>query len=65
MITTDDYAVEVLIKEANAQTGIVVATNKITVTARVTYLAGKSLTLNPGFFADKGTVFTTHKGGCQ
>lgn len=63
--TTDDYSSGVLIKETNAQTGIVVATNKITGTARVTYLAGKSVTLNPGFFASGGTVFIAQKGGCQ
>jgi hypothetical protein len=63
--TADDYSSGVLIKETNAQTGIVVATNKITGTARVTYLAGKSVTLNPGFFANNGTVFTAQKGGCQ
>jgi len=62
---TDDYSSGVLIKETNAQTGIVVATNKITGTARVTYLAGKSVTLNPGFVANNGTVFTAQKGGCQ
>ncbi|WP_394993033.1 3-coathanger stack domain-containing protein [Emticicia sp.] len=63
--TTDDYSSGVLIKETNAQTGIVVATNRITGTARVTYLAGKSVTLNPGFFANNGTVFIAQKGGCQ
>lgn len=63
--TADDYSSGVLIKETNAQTGIVVATNKITGTARVTYLAGKSVTLNPGFLANDGTVFTAQKGGCQ
>lgn len=63
--TTDDYSSGVLIKETNAQTGIVVATNKITGSARVTYLAGKSVTLNPGFFANNGTVFTAQKGGCE
>jgi hypothetical protein len=50
MITTDDYAGEVLIKEANAQTGIVVATNKITVTARVTYFSRKKPNAQPWFF---------------
>lgn len=63
--TTDDYSSGVLIKETNSQTGIVVATNKITGTARVTYLAGKSVTLNPGFVANNGTVFTAQKGGCE
>lgn len=63
--TTDDYSSGVLIKETNAQTGIVVATNKIIGTARVTYLAGKSVTLNPGFLANSGTVFIAQKGGCQ
>lgn len=63
--TADDYSSGVLIKETNAQTGIVVATNRITGTARVTYLAGKSVTLSPGFVANNGTVFTAQKGGCE
>ncbi len=63
--TADDYSSGVLIREANGQSGLVVATNKITGSAQVTYLAGKSVTLNPGFLADKGTVFTAQKGGCE
>lgn len=63
--TADDYSSGVLIKETNAQTGIVVATNRITGTARVTYLAGKSISLEPGFSANNGTVFLAQKGGCE
>lgn len=63
--TDDDYSSGVLIKETNAQTGIIIATNKITGSARVTYLAGKSISLEPGFSASNGTVFLAQKGGCE
>ena len=63
--TADDYSGGILIKEANVSTGVIVATNKITGTAQVTYRAGKSVTLNPGFKADNGTVFKTEFGGCN
>ena len=63
--TADDYSSGTLIKEANATTGTITATNKITSTAKVTYRAGKSITLNAGFKADNGTVFKTEFGGCN
>lgn len=63
--TADDYSSGVLIKETNAQTGIIIATNKITGTARVTYLAGKNISLEPGFSVSNGTVFLAQKGGCE
>jgi hypothetical protein len=63
--TADDYSNGILIKEANASTGVIVATNKITNTANVTYRAGKSITLNAGFKADNGVVFRTEFGGCN
>lgn len=63
--TADDYSNGILIKETNAQTGIIVATNKITGSAHVTYLAGKSIHLEPGFSATNGTVFLAQKGGCE
>jgi hypothetical protein len=61
----DDYSVGILIKETNANSGIIVATNKITNTAKVTYRAGKSILLEPGFKADNGVVFKTEFGGCN
>lgn len=63
--STDDYSTGTIIKEANAITGTITATNKITNTANVTYRAGKSITLNAGFKADNGTVFKTEFGGCN
>jgi hypothetical protein len=61
----DDISSGILIKEANASTGVIIATNKITGTANVTYKAGKSITLEAGFKADAGTVFKTEFGGCN
>ncbi len=63
--TADDYSTGTTIKEANATTGTITATNKVTGTANVTYRAGKSITLNAGFKADNGTVFRTEFGGCN
>ncbi len=63
--TADDYASGTIVKQANASTGAIVATNKVTNTANVTYQAGKSITLNPGFRADAGTVFKVQLGGCN
>ncbi len=62
---TDDISSGTITKEANATTGTITATNKITNTANVTYKAGKSITLNAGFKADNGTVFKTEFGGCN
>jgi hypothetical protein len=53
------------IRQANATSGSITATNKITGTAKVTYQAGKSITLSQGFRADNGTVFKAEMGGCQ
>ena len=63
--TTDDYSSGTIIKEANATTGTITASNKITGTANVTYRAGKSIMLDAGFKADNGTVFKTEFGGCN
>lgn len=62
---TDNYSSGIITKEANATTGEIAATNLITGTAKVTYRAGKSITLNAGFKADNGTVFKTEFGGCN
>ncbi|MCP9768786.1 hypothetical protein EGI22_12740 [Lacihabitans sp. LS3-19] len=63
--TAHDISSGILIKEVNASTGVIIATNKITGTAIVTYKAGKSITLEPGFKADNGVVFMTEFGGCN
>ncbi|SOE21178.1 hypothetical protein SAMN06298216_1650 [Spirosomataceae bacterium TFI 002] len=63
--TTNDYTGGILIKEANATTGIIIATNKLTGTANVIYRAGSNIQLEPGFVADIGTVFKTEFGGCN
>lgn len=63
--TADDYVTGTTTKQANATTGNIMATNKITGSANVTYQAGKSITLNPGFSVNSGTVFKTQFGGCN
>ena len=61
---TDDASSGTILKQANAATGNIAATNKITGIANVTYEA-KSIQLNPGFRADGGTVFLVQVGGCN
>ena len=62
---TDDISASTIIKQANAATGTISATNKITGTGtRATYQA-KSIILNAGFKADNGTVFKAEVGGCN
>lgn len=63
--TADDYSTGTIIKETNATTGTIEATNKLTSTANVTYRVGKSITLNAGFKADNGVVFKTEFGRCN
>ncbi len=43
----------------------ITATNKLTAAAVVTYRAGDSITLNPGFLADTGVIFITQMAGCN
>jgi hypothetical protein len=62
---SDDVTSGTITKEANATSGTITATNKITGTANVTYRAGGSVMLNPGFWSDAGTVFKTESGGCN
>ncbi|MFC3811272.1 3-coathanger stack domain-containing protein [Lacihabitans lacunae] len=62
---SDDISTGTLTKEANAITGMIAATNKLTGNAKVTYRAGKSIQLDPGFKADSGVVFKTEFGGCN
>lgn len=58
----DNYTNGQIIKGAN-QT--ITATNQITGTAKVLYKAGNSVTLNPGFRADNGTIFSANANGCN
>ena len=62
---TDDAALGLFVKEANAISGTIISTNKITSTAKVIYRAGKSLIFNPGFQTEQGVVFKTEFGGCN
>jgi|GEM_PF-4770758 len=62
--TADDYSGGILVKEANASAGIILATNKIAGTANVVYQA-KSIVLDAGFTAGNGTVFKAQVGGCN
>lgn len=41
------------------------AANKILDQANITYSAGQSVTLKPGFVAENGTLFTAKIGGCS
>lgn len=60
---SDDFSTGVHKRQASSYNGIITATNKITGTANVKYLA-KSIRLNAGFKADNGTVFKAEVGGC-
>lgn len=61
----DDYLSGNIIKEANASTGTITASNQVRNSANVTYRSGKSITLNPGFTVNNGAVFKTEFGGCN
>lgn len=61
---TDDYSSSNILKTASSVNGKIVATNKVTGTAKVDYRA-KSVELNAGFRADGGTVFSAAIGGCN
>ena len=62
---TDDVSTGTTTRQANAATGTISATNKITGTGtKVTYQA-KSINLNAGFKADNGTIFKAEVGGCN
>lgn len=66
--TTDDYSIGTTLKKTNET---IVAKNKISSSANVTYRSNKSITLdpgteqNPGFRADWGVVFKAEIGGCN
>jgi hypothetical protein len=59
----DDYSNGSVLKQTNLT---IKAANKITGTSTtVTYQAGSSITLSPGFQAEAGTVFKTQIVGCN
>ncbi|TAE35623.1 MAG: hypothetical protein EAZ70_12815 [Runella slithyformis] len=61
---TDDISSGTVLKQGNAATGSITATNIVSGTANATYEA-KTVQLNPGFRADNGTVFKAQVGGCN
>ena len=61
----DDYSSVKIIKETNATTGTITATNKISSNANITYRAGKNITLNPTFQTQSGSIFKAEIGGCN
>jgi hypothetical protein len=61
----DDYLAGNVVKEANATSGSIVASNQVRNNANVIYRSGKSITLNPGFSVNSGAVFKTEFGGCN
>ena len=62
--TADDYSSGIILKEVSSTNGTITASNKITGNAKVTYNAGRSVELQPGFTAANGTVFLVEMGGC-
>ncbi|WP_435355783.1 glycerophosphodiester phosphodiesterase family protein [Emticicia sp. SJ17W-69] len=62
---SDDISNGTIVKQTNVNNGFIIANNHITGSANVTYQAGSSVLLNPGFKADIGTVFKAQMGGCQ
>lgn len=60
----DDYLANTVLKTASSVNGKIMATNKVTGTANVTYSA-KNIELNAGFKADSGTIFKAEIGGCN
>lgn len=60
-----DINSELRIFEADKTTGKITASNQITGNANVTYRAGKSIVLTPGFVVNQGTTFKTEYSGCN
>ncbi len=62
---TNDISSGPKVYQASASIGIVIASNKIIgLGTNVTYNAGKSILLQPGFLADNSTIFKAEIGGC-
>lgn len=64
MSPANDYTAGVTVNNASSTNGKIIATNKISGTANVSYLA-KSIELNPGFKVDNSAVFSVQTGGCN
>jgi hypothetical protein len=62
---TDNYSSGIIIQETNGTHGEIVANNRITNNAQVTYSAGKSVILNPGFYVANSGNFTAEIKGCN
>lgn len=60
---TDDIAAGTVLKQSN--NGISAANRVTGTTTAVTYQSGASVTLQPGFQAEAGTVFKAQIGGCN
>jgi hypothetical protein len=58
----DDYTGNVGIKQASQK---ITATNKVKDSAVVSYQAGRSIELQPGFSANSGTIFRAEIQGCS
>lgn len=63
LVNPNDNYINGQVVKAASQT--ITATNLITGTANVSYKAGNSITLNPGFRAESGTVFNVQVNGCN
>lgn len=62
---TDNYTTGTIIMETNGTHGEIVANNEISDSAKVTYSAGKSVVLNPGFYVSNSSNFTAEIKGCK
>lgn len=54
-----------VIKETSKSSGEIIADNQISDKAKVTYRSGKSIILNPGFYAADSVTFKAEIGGCH
>ncbi len=63
--TLNDFSSGTHSFKTNAMLGTINLSNKINGNARIDYHAGKYILLEPGFKAEKGTVFLAKNGGCE
>ncbi|MBA4853147.1 3-coathanger stack domain-containing protein [Emticicia sp. BO119] len=61
----DNYTTGIIIKETDGTHGEIVANNKISDSAKVTYSAGRSVILNPGFYVSNSGNFIAEIKGCN
>lgn len=62
---TDNYSTGTVILETDGTHGEIVANNEISDSAKVTYSAGRSIILNPGFYVSSSGNFTAEIKGCN